>query len=121
MSHAVEAEITCNNQEAILAAAEKLGLKVLPHGEHKMFDGRKVTGVGFRPKGWSEDVLIDAAGKVYYDNYKGKWGNIKELDLFLKRYTVEAATIDSKKKGYSTFEVAHEDGSIELLVQRRFQ
>lgn len=121
MSHAAEAEVVCNNPDALAATAEKLGLKMLQHGTHKMYDGREVTGIGFKLEGWSQNVLIDDAGKVYYDNYRGNWGDIEKLDQFFQRYSLEASTIEAKKKGYSTFEVAHEDGSIELLVQRRFQ
>lgn len=56
------------------------------------------------------------AGNCCYDNYRGHWGNEKELNRFRQRYAVEKATIEARRLGRSVFEQPLEDGTIRLTI-----
>ena len=54
-----------------------------------------------------------------YDNYKGHWGDEKELHRFLQAYVVEQARIEARKKSYQTTEQSLADGSIMVDIEVR--
>jgi len=106
----------CKDKQAIHAAIAALRLKTTQGTTHKTFDGKTIEGIAFRLPGWQKDVIIDAAGTAHYDNYKGMWGNIDELDEFLHRYTIETTKTAAMAAGYSVEETENDEGQTELFM-----
>ena len=53
--------------------------------------GRASPGRAMRLPGWRYPVVIDATGRLFYDHYEGRWGDLAHLHRFRQAYA-EAAT-----------------------------
>jgi hypothetical protein len=56
------------------------------------------TGMHVKFKNWNYPVVFEN-GKAVYDNYNGKWGDIKKLNEFVREYTAFAAINAAAKEG----------------------
>lgn len=84
---------------ALRVACQRLGLKLLPHGTHKVWN-RPHVGYGLNLPGWKYTVVVDdISGTIIYDNHNGSWGRTDELDSLLQAYTVAAIEEDAEKTG----------------------
>ena len=117
MSHIVEIRSEVRDPAAIAAACHRLHLSAPTRGTFKFYSG-EASGVGVQLSDWKYPVVCDTVtGKVQYDNYKGHWGDQRELDRFVQAYAVEKAKIEARRKGYGVTEQSLTDGSIKLTVQ----
>ncbi|MEK6852724.1 MAG: hypothetical protein AABX59_02490 [Nanoarchaeota archaeon] len=91
-------------------------VKILGEGNHRLHS-ESCQGFGFQIQGWQKPCVIEADGTVSYDNYNGNWGNQKDLDTIVQRYTVEKTKMEARKKGYSIFEKIQKDGSVKLTIE----
>lgn len=99
MSHIVTVATMIKDARAVQRACQVLKLAPAVHGTFKVFT-RDVEGLGFKLPNWNYPVVADlATGQLQYDNYKGQWGNIAELDKFQQRYSLEAAKIIAEENG----------------------
>ena len=81
------------------AVVESLGGKVLGFGEHHLYAGF-VQGWGFTLPGWSYPLVVcEGTGKLSFDDYKGHWGNVKDLDNLRAEYAIETAEQTAKAQG----------------------
>ncbi|MGL6195474.1 MAG: DUF1257 domain-containing protein, partial [Thermoguttaceae bacterium] len=55
-------------------------------------------------------------GELLFDNFNGKWGDKSQLDKFVQTYSLEKATLEARKKGYSVYEQPLADGSVKLVI-----
>ena len=117
MSHIVQIQTEVRDAAAVRAGCQRLGLPLPVDGVTRLFSGQ-VTGLAVQLPGWRYPVVCDLAnGRLKYDDYSGRWGAQKELDLFLQAYAVERAKIEARKKGHSVAEQTLTDGSIKLTIQ----
>ena len=76
------------------------------------------TGLAVQLRDWRYPVVCELeTGQLHYDNYQGRWGNSRELGLFLQAYAVERARIEARRKGHDVIETPLVDGSIKLTLQ----
>lgn len=116
MSHIVQIKTEVRDVNAIFAACRRLGLEVPTTGTFQVFSVTR-TGIGVKLPGWNYPVVCNTeTGAVDYDNYEGSWGDQRELDKFLQAYAVEKAIYEAQKGGYSIYEEALPDGSIQLNI-----
>ena len=86
-------------------------------GKHQLYE-TEVEGLAVKLPDWSYPIVAKlATGQLAYDNFKGRWGDQKELDRFLQAYAVETCRIEARKKGHLVTESQLADGSIKLTVQ----
>jgi hypothetical protein len=117
MSHIVEVATEIRDPIAIRAACHRLKLPPPIDGEHKLFD-TLAEGWGIQLPGWRYPLVCQPlTGKVQFDNYQGRWGDIAELNRFKQGYAVEKAKLEAYQHGHRVTESACEDGSIEVLVE----
>lgn len=102
MSHTMNIQIELHDREALLAACERLGLKV-EEGVFKLYSSTE-EGIGVYLPNWKYPVVIKENGTIAYDNYNGQWGRIEELNRLKAFYGLEKAKIEARKKGYSFYE-----------------
>ncbi|PQO28398.1 DUF1257 domain-containing protein [Blastopirellula marina] len=111
MSHVVTIETKVRDLNALRSAANRLSLPAPTFGQTKLFNA---SAIGWRIElpGWQYPVVVDTdSGRLNYDNFEGRWGNPKELERLLQAYAIECATIEARKKGYTTSEQSLSDGS----------
>ena len=116
MSHVVTVRTEVRDPAALAAACRRLGLEPPSVGTARLFSG-SAQGQLVKLPGWRYPIVFDtAAGQVRYDNYGGRWGDAKKLDLLLQMYAVEKAKIEARRRGHSVVEQPLADGSIKLSI-----
>lgn len=117
MSHIVTVRTEVRDPAALAAACRRLGLDPPAVGTARLFSGT-AEGQVVKLPGWTYPVVFDtAAGRVRYDNYGGRWGDAKRLDLLLQMYAVEKAKLEARRRGHSVTEQPLLDGSIKLVIR----
>ena len=117
MSHLVQIQIEIRDTEALKLACLRLGLTQPVTGTARLFT-EEATGEAVHLPGWRYPAVFDViSGQVKYDNYRGSWGDPKELDRLLQAYAVEKARLEARRKGYLVTEQPMADGSIRLTVR----
>ena len=117
MSHTVTIKTEVRDAAAVRAACDRLRLPAPVQGKHVIYE-TEVEGLAVRLPDWYFPIVANlATGQVKYDNYRGSWGDQKELDKLLQAYAVEKCRIEARRKGHSVTEQQLGDGSIKLTVQ----
>ncbi len=117
MSHIVTITTQVRDAAAVQAACRRLGLPVPEQGTVKLFSG-EATGLAVKLPDWTYPVVAElSTGTLKFDNFEGRWGDQKELDLFMQAYAVEKARIEARRRGHSVTEQQLQDGSIKLTIQ----
>ncbi|HOL44682.1 MAG TPA: hypothetical protein PLN56_11370 [Methanoregulaceae archaeon] len=101
MSHTMNVRIELHDRDALEAACQRLGLTII-EGKHKLYSSTE-EGLGIRLPGWKYPVVIKD-GTVAYDNYRGSWGKLEELNKLRAYYGLEKAKMEARKRGYSVYE-----------------
>jgi len=116
MSHIVSIQTEIRDPVAIRSACCRLKLPEPVFEKVNLFSSQ-VTGWAVRLPEWRYPVVCDVnTAQIAFDNYGGRWGEQKHLDLFLQGYAVEKAALEARKSGHSVVEQSLEDGSIKLTV-----
>lgn len=116
MSHIVTITTKIRDAAAVRAACRRLRLPEPVEGVTKLFSG-KVSGLAVQLPDWRYAIVCDtASGEVRFDNYRGRWGDQKELDRFLQAYACERAKAEARRKGHSCTEQRLADGSIKMTI-----
>lgn len=116
MSHIVTIKVEIRDLDAIRSACRRLNLKEPVFGKVTLFE-TETEGWLVELPDWLYPVVCDlASGEVRYDNFEGKWGDEQHLDRFVQTYSIEKATLEARKKGYSVIEQPLGDGSVKLTV-----
>lgn len=116
MSHIVTVQVEIRDLDAVRSACRRLGLKEPVHGKATLFE-TEVEGWLVEFPDWMFPTVCNLeSGEVRYDNYGGSWGDEKYLDQFVQTYSIEKATLEARKKGYSVYEQPLEDGSVKLNI-----
>lgn len=110
MSHTTTLETKIRDKEALKRAVEtmrrELGLEVYIEETNSvnLFQGKVSVknGIAVKLPNWKYPVLIDLdTGKIYYDNYGGRWGDEKYLNL-LKQIYASQKILKAIEKQYGT-------------------
>jgi hypothetical protein len=116
LSHVVSIKCEIRDPAAVRAACQRLGLPQPVQGTHRLFTS-SATGLAVALPKWRYPAVCDCStGQVYYDNFKGNWGEQKHLDALLQAYTVERAKAEARRKGHQVTEAKLTDGSIKLTI-----
>lgn len=102
-----------NDPRTLKAAVEAMGGLWYDFGEHDLFD-TKQYGYGFRlPHAggvfthtdgktyWGHPLVLRADGELAYDEYGGRWGDVKHLDQLKREYVWVKAKAAAQIEGYS--------------------
>jgi hypothetical protein len=117
VSHILSIRTEIRDINAISAACRRLKLDAPIRGDHTLYDGT-YQGIGVKLPGWSYPIVIQENGEVKYDNYGGRWGNVKELNTFTQVYAVEKTKLEARKNGYLAQESTLADGSIRVTLSK---
>ena len=116
MSHIVSIKTEVRDPAAVRAACQRLGLPQPVQGTHRLFTSQ-ATGLAVQLPKWRYPAVCDlGTGHVAYDNFKGHWGDQRQLDAFLQAYAVERAKAEARRKGHTCTEQHLSDGSVKLTI-----
>jgi len=116
VSHIVSIQTEIRDPAAIRAACGRLSLPEPVFGETKLFSSWAVGWAVKLPE-WLYPVVCDVTtAKIAFDNFEGRWGDPKQLDRFLQRYSVEKARIEARRQGHTVSEEQLADGSIRVRI-----
>ena len=117
MSHVATITLEFRDGQALADAAAVCGF---PLGEATVtfFDGTRVTGTEVRLPGWQYPAVIDAEGRLHYDHYKGRWGDLAHLHRFRQAYAEAATTRFARARGYLVTRTAQAEGTVCLALSR---
>ena len=117
MSHIVTIKTEVRDATAVRAACHRLGLAEPVSGKAQLYSA-EASGLLVELPGWRYPVVCDLnTGQVQFDNFKGHWGEQKQMDRFLQAYAVEKAKIEARKKGHQATEQLLADGSVKLTIR----
>lgn len=116
MSHIVTIKTAVKDATAVRAACQRLGLPPPVQGTHRLFTS-SATGLGVQLPKWRYPVVCHTdSGQLEFDNFRGHWGDQRQLDAFLQAYGVEVAKAEARRKGHQVTEAKLGDGSIKLTI-----
>ena len=114
MSHTLTLKDIHLDKAAVKIAALNMGVKVRDHESFRFSDGRYVEGTAVYLKKWVKPVIITEDGSVSYDNYGGRWGDIKQLSELTGK---SLAVMSGHDLSQVTLIETNDHGIMELLVE----
>jgi hypothetical protein len=99
MSHTVTVQIEFRNKDALVAAVQRLGWRVLGEGTHGLFSTSE-SGLGIQIPGWRYPIVIKGDGTIALDDYNGQWGNRADIEKLRAEYALEAARLAAEAQGW---------------------
>lgn len=67
--------------------------------------------------GWAYPVAVQANGAVLFDNYDGKWGDMKELNRLLQSYSVAVVIQQARRMGRAVRRKDRPDGTVVIQMK----
>lgn len=117
MSHTLRMQSEMRDPEILAKACEALGLAAPKQGTFMLFDQRKHEGFAVRLAGWRYPIVVTAEGQIVYDNYKGHWGRIAELEKLQQRYAAETV-LAAMGDEWEVVETMQPNGELVLELER---
>ena len=119
MSHIATVSVEVRSLESLQAACRRLNLPQPTGGTHTLFGGQTASGYAVSLPAWRYPVVFDlTAGQARYDNYNGKWGDVKQLHSLTQAYAVCAAKKKALQQGFQVQERRAANGAIQLVCSK---
>lgn len=117
MSHTTELEVDFNDHDSLRYAVTEVGGTFLGAISVNLFDGKQIAAdAAFELPDWKYPVAVKD-GKLYFDNYNGRWGKNETLDKVRQGYARNVSVKTLKARGYRVTEHV-ENGHIRLRATR---
>jgi hypothetical protein len=98
-SHTARIAVEMDNPDDLAGAVRSMGGVWLGFSMHKLFSS-SAAGHGFTLPGWKYPLVLDRAGELHYDDYKGKWGNVADLARLRAEYVWTKAKAAADLQGW---------------------
>jgi hypothetical protein len=103
MSHTVTAKVSYaypkGEGSPLAKTVVKAGGTVLGEGTHSLYQNKE-KGFGFTLPGWRYPIVLKENGELKFDDYRGSWGDTRDLDRLKSIYGVEAARQQAEELGW---------------------
>jgi len=93
--------------DALTAAVETLGGRVLGFGDWELYERSAETrtrktynGLAFSLPGWQFPLVCSADGKLSFDDFEGRWGNPADVETLRAEYALTAAELAAASVGW---------------------
>jgi hypothetical protein len=100
-SHTAKIKVDYTDPDQLRAACAALGWEWMGRGKHHLFEA-PVDGLGFKPTGWVFPCVVSPDGQLHYDDYRGQWGNVADLEKLRASYAFAAAEQRAQELGWLT-------------------
>ncbi len=110
------------NIAALEAAVIKAGGTWLGQGKHKLYQSTAEHGHGFTLPNWRYPLVLRKDGTIAYDDYKGAWGNVKDLQALENSYAECGMQAKAEELGWTcqndgtTLTIYHPSGGTLTVV-----
>lgn len=101
-SHTTTIKAEFSDHDVLSGAVLSLGGKVLGMGTHSLFSSQSTTGFGFTLPNWRYPLVATADGSLSFDDYKGHWGNVADLERLKGAYVIAKAEQSAMANGWMT-------------------
>lgn len=116
MSHIVTIRTEIRDESALSAACRRLKLEP-PNRETVQLFSSEATGHAVRLPEWRFPVVCDLTnGQIEFDNFGGRWGDQKQLDALVQKYTIEKTKLEARRAGHTVTEQELQNGSVKLTI-----
>ena len=100
-SHTVRIKCEMTDHAVLALAVLAMGGKMVGLGSHRIFEyGNDSVGMAFMLPNWRKHLVLQDDGELAFDDYKGAWGNVAELDKLKAEYTLAKATLAAEALGW---------------------
>jgi hypothetical protein len=99
MSHTVKVKVELKDRVALARVIVAMGGRVLGEGTHSLFAAAE-QGFGFTLPGWQFPLVLKDNGELAFDDYKGAWGKVSDLDRLKDRYALSVARAAAEAQGW---------------------
>ena len=87
--------------------------------DYQLYQKEPVKGIAsIKLPDWTYPVVVNRKGEIHYDNYEGRWGDIRHLNGLKQAYGIEKAKKLARAQGYMTREHQKLDGAVVLELTR---
>jgi hypothetical protein len=118
MSHTTKATIDFSDLDALRIACEELGHAFRDVGTVRLYAESVADAYSVKLKHWNYPIAIKN-GEVFFDNYNGRWGDIKDLNALKARYGIVQAERRARARGQSTERVRLDNGTVQVRIAIR--
>lgn len=123
MSHVATVKTAIKNLTILVKTCNALGIPFTQGQQSVGLYEREVAGdFSCKLPGWYYPVVVDSqTGEISFDNYKGSWGDEKELHKLIQEYSLEVAEEEASEfvlQGYTIEREKQENGDIQLVISQ---
>lgn len=86
-SHTARVAVEFRDGDTLRGAVLAMGGTWIGQGCHQLFEGSEI-GQGFTLPGWKFPLVAGLDGNLKFDDYKGRWGNVKDIEKLKAAYAV---------------------------------
>ena len=115
MSHIITLETKLKDPDALKRACDALGVTIEENTTIRLFQASR-SGSAISLPGWRYPIVVDSEGTVHYDNYGGRWGDIKHLGELVQEYTAQVVEAQAFNDGLYSWRESREDGTLVITV-----
>lgn len=109
-SHTVTVKVEYRDPDALRGAVEALGGSWLGLGSHRLYESGEFSGHGLRLPGWEYPLVLQADGSLAYDDFRGRWGNVADLERLKSAYAQQVCRQQAQVQGWLCEQ--QQDGSL---------
>ncbi|MBI1348700.1 DUF1257 domain-containing protein [bacterium] len=116
MSHLVTIQTQVRDVMALTQACAQRQLPMPEFRTVRLFQ-TEATGYAVELPDWRYPVVCDVTtGRLHYDHFQGRWGDIAHLHGLLQQYAVQKTRLEALRSGRQVLEHSLPDGSIRLQI-----
>lgn len=123
MSHVATVTTAIKNLSILIKTCQALGIEFTQGQQSVDLYERAVTGdFSCKLPGWHYPIVVNSqTGEISFDNYKGSWGDEKELHKLIQEYSLSVAEEECSEfvlQGFTIERQKQENGDIQLVIQQ---
>ena len=99
MSHTVKVKVELKDCAALARVVIAIGGSVLGEGTHALYAAAE-QGFGFTLPGWQFPLVLKDNGELAFDDYKGAWGKVSDIDKLKDAYALSVARSAAEQQGW---------------------
>lgn len=98
-SHTTKIKVEYSDPDQLRLAVQAMGGTWLGMGTHDLYESN-ATGYGWTLPGWTFPIVQSKTGELHYDDYKGRWGNVADLQRLKSEYAASKTELECVKLGW---------------------
>ena len=118
MSHVATIALEFRDPAALARRPRRLRSRSPPGDGHLLRRDARHGHARFGCPGGATRWSSTPTGRLHYDHYEGRWGDLAQLHRFRQAYAEAATTRFARARGYLITRTAQADGTVRLALSR---